>query len=104
MDHHSAKSASRKVFTVRRSADRRTGREEIAWLLKWETFAARPSAFEDLQGMIPVARRSLELCTIHRMKEGELLPEHLALHTEDPFAMNCRVDPWVAFLIPICDG
>jgi methylase of polypeptide subunit release factors len=98
------KNDTRKVFTVRRSAGRRTGREEIAWLLKWETFAAGPSAFEDLQGMIPVARRSLDLRTIHRMKEGELLPEQLALHTEDPFAMNCQVDPWVAFLIPLCDG
>ena len=98
------KNDTRKVFTVRRSAGPRTGREEIAWLLKWETFAAGPSAFEDLQEMIPVARRSLELRTIHRMKEGELVPEQLALHTEDPFAMNCKVDPWVAFLIPLCDG
>ena len=98
------KNDAREVFTVRRSAGLRTGREEIAWLLKWETFAAGRSAFEDLQGMIPVARRSLELRAIHRMKEGELLPEQLAFHTEEPFAMNCRVDPWVAFLVPMCDG
>ena len=32
------------------------------------------------------------------------MPDQLALHTEDPFAMNCQVDPWVAFLIPLCDG
>ncbi len=98
------KNCARKVFTVRRSAGRRTGEEEITWLLKWETFAAGPSAFEDLQGMIPRVRDSLELRTIHRMKDGELLPEQLALHTEDPFAMNCRIDPWVTFLIPMCDG
>ena len=98
------KNDTRKVFTVRRSAGTRTGREEIAWLLKWETFAASPSAFEDLGEMIPVARRSLELRTIHRMKEGVLVPDQFALHTEDPFAMNCQVDPWVAFLIPLCDG
>ena len=49
------KNDTRKVFTVRRSAGTRTGREEIAWLLKWETFAASPSAFEDLREMTPVA-------------------------------------------------
>jgi SAM-dependent methyltransferase len=98
------KSKPRTVFTVRRSAGPRTGREEIAWLLKWETFAVGPTALEDLQGMIPRARCSLELRAIHKMKKGEFLPEQLALHTEDPFAMSCRVDPWVASLIPLCDG
>ncbi len=94
----------RKAFTVRRAGGRRTGREEIAWLLKWETFAAGPSAFDDLLGTTPCARDSLELRTIHKMKDGELVPEQLALHAENPFAMDCRVDPWVAFLIPLCDG
>jgi hypothetical protein len=28
----------------------------------------------------------------------------VALHTDDPFAMECQVDPWVAFLIPLCNG
>ena len=95
---------ARKVFTVRRSAGPRTGREEIAWLLKWETFLAGPSAFEDLLGMIPVARPSLELLTIYRLKEGDLAPDQFALHTEDPFAMDFKIDPWEAFLIPMCDG
>jgi len=98
------KMETRKVFTVRRSAGPRIGREEIAWLLKWETFAARPSAFEDLQDMIPVARPSLQLRAIHRMKEGDLVPDQLDLHIGDPFAMNCRVDPWVVYLIPLCNG
>lgn len=95
---------TRKAFTVRRSAGTRIGREEIAWLLRWETFAAGPSALDNLQEMTPVARHSLELRAIHRMKKGELVPNHLALHTEDPFAMNCEVDPWVVFLIPLCTG
>jgi len=98
------KSNTRRVFTVRRSAGQRTGREEIAWLLKWETFAAGPSALEDLQEMIPVARRSLELNTIHRMKEGKLVPEQFTLHTEAPFFVDCKVQFWVGFLIPLCDG
>jgi SAM-dependent methyltransferase len=98
------KDDTRGVFTVRRSGGPRTGREGIAWLLKWETFAAGPSAFESLQGMIPVARRSLELHTIYRMKEGELVPEQFTLHTDEPFSMDCKVQPWVGFLIQLCDG
>ena len=95
---------TRRVFTVRRSAGRQTGREEIAWLLKWESFAASPSAFEDLQESIPVARRSLELHAIHRMKEGKLVPEQFTLHTEEPFFVDCKVQFWEGFLIALCDG
>jgi SAM-dependent methyltransferase len=98
------KSDARKGFTVRRSAGPRFGREEIAWLLKWETFAAGPSAFEHLLEMVPVARPSVEVHTVHKLKDGELVPAHLALHTENPFAMNCKVDPWMPYLIPLCNG
>ncbi|MDR3677189.1 MAG: methyltransferase [Acidobacteriota bacterium] len=98
------KNDTRKVFTVRRAAGPRTRRDEIAWLLKWETFLTGPSAFEYLLGMIPVARPSLELRTIYRLKEGDLAPDQFTLHTEDPFAMDFKIDPWEAFLIPMCDG
>jgi hypothetical protein len=95
---------TRQVFTVRRSAGLRIGREEIAWLLKWETFAASPAAFEHLQEMTPAARPSLELHAVHRMKEGNLVLDQLDLHTEDPFAMDCKVAPWAASLLPLCNG
>jgi SAM-dependent methyltransferase len=99
------KTTTRRVFTVRRSAGPCTGREELAWLLNLETFAAAgPSAWERLLEMSPVARPSLELRALHRMIAGELRPVHLSLHTENPFAMDCQVDPWVALLIPLCNG
>ena len=94
----------RKGFTVRRLAGPRMGRDELAWLLCWESFAAGPSAAEEFQHMIPVANASLELRTIHRLKDGNLAPDTFSLHTETPFKMDCRVDPWVGFLIPHCDG
>jgi len=98
------RSDTRSVFTVRRSAGRRIGQEEIAWLLKWETFAAGPSAFEDLQERTPVARRSLEFHILHRLNEGKLVPEQFTLHMEAPFFGNCKVQYWIGFLIPLCDG
>lgn len=99
------KNDARNVFTVRRMAGLRSGSDEIAWLLQWETFvAAGASVFAALQGMRPVARPSLELRTVYRLKDGDLVPEQFTLHTDDPFSMDCKVQPWVSFLIPLCDG
>jgi SAM-dependent methyltransferase len=96
---------TRRVFTVRRFAGPQTGKEEIEWLLKWESFvAANASVYAALAAMSPVARPSLELRTLYRLKNGDLAPEQFSLHTDDPFSMDCKVQPWVGFLIPLCDG
>jgi methylase of polypeptide subunit release factors len=98
------KKDERKIFTARRFAGQRTGPQEIDWLLQWESFAASPSALEALPNMIPIARPSLQLRTLYRLKQGDLAPEQFTLHTDDPFSMDCNVQPWVGFLIPLCDG
>ena len=100
------KNSDRKVFTVRRSAGQRTGAEEISWLVKWETFAAAAASreFAALAEMIPIARRTLELHTTYRLNEGDLVPQDFTLHADDPFSMNCKVEAWVSYLIPLCDG
>jgi len=94
----------RPVFTVRRSAGRISTREEVGWLLNWETAAVAPGFIEKLAEAHPVARPSFELHTVHRMKGGDLLPEEFRLTTEYPFSVECRVQPWVGFLLPQCDG
>jgi hypothetical protein len=95
---------ARPVFTTRRYESPNSGREEIAWLLKWETAAAKPEFVETLADAYPIAAPSLELHVVHRMKEGELAPEQFSLHTEYPFTVDCRVQPWMCFLLPQCDG
>jgi SAM-dependent methyltransferase len=95
---------ARPVFTTRRSVGPNSGRNEIAWLLKWETAAAKPEFINVLAEMHPVAARSLELHAVHRMKEGDLAPEQFSLHTEYPFSVDSRVQPWVGFLLPQSDG
>ena len=95
---------ARPVFTTRRSVGPKTGRDEIAWLLKWESAAVKPEFIEILAETYPVAAPSLELHAIHRMKDGDLAPEQFSLHTEYPFSVDCRVQPWVGFLLPQCDG
>ena len=95
---------ARPVFTTRRTVGPNTGRNEIAWLLKWETAAVKPEFIEILAETHPVTAPSLELHTVHRMKEGDLAPEQFSLHTEYPFSVDCRVQPWMGFLLPQCDG
>jgi len=95
---------SRPVFTSRRSVGPNSGRNEIAWLLRWETAAVKPGFVELLAETRPITTPSLELHTIHRMKEQDLQPEQFSLHTEHPFSVECRVQPWVGFLLPQCDG
>jgi methylase of polypeptide subunit release factors len=95
---------SRPVFTVRRSVGRVSTRDEVGWLLKWETAVVTPGFIEKLAEAHPVATPSLELHTVHRMKGGDLLPEEFTLKTEYPFRVECRVQPWVGFLLPQCDG
>jgi hypothetical protein len=95
---------ARPVFTTRRSVGPNTGRDEIAWLLKWESAAVKPEFIEILAETHPVTAPSLELHVVHRMKEGDLAPEQFSLHTEYPFSVDCRVQPWVGFLPPQCDG
>ena len=95
---------ARPVFTTRRTVGPNTGQKEIDWLLKWETAAVKPEFIEILAETHPVAALSLELHAVHRMKEGDLAPEQFSLHTEYPFSVDCRVQPWVGFLLPQCDG
>ena len=94
----------RPVFTLRRSVGRVSTREEVGWLLNWETALVEPGFIEKLAEAHPVAKPSFELHTVHRMKGGDLLPEEFTLKTEYPFSVECRVQPWVGFLLPQCDG
>jgi hypothetical protein len=95
---------TRPVFTARRTAGRISTGKEVAWVLKWETAAVKPGFIEKLAAAHPVATPASELHTVHRIKGGDLLPEEFKLKTEYPFAVACRVQPWVGFLLPQCDG
>jgi SAM-dependent methyltransferase len=95
---------ARPVFTIRRSIGPHSGKDEIAWLLKWEATAAKPEFIDLLAKARPVTVPSVELHTIHRMKKGDLLPEEFTLHIKYPFSVDSRVQPWMGFLLPQCDG
>jgi len=96
--------AARPVFTTRRSVGPNTRRDEVAWLLRWETAAAQPEFLESLAEAHPIATHDLEFHTLHRIKEGDWAPEEFSMHANYPFRIDCRVQPWMGFLLPQCDG
>ncbi len=98
------KTDERAAFTIRREAGDPCGREEISWLLNWETAARAPGILKLLAEARLIANPAVEFCTVHKLKEGELVAEPLNLHTGYPFDVNCKAQPWVAYLVAQCNG
>jgi methylase of polypeptide subunit release factors len=98
------KADDRPAFTVRRQAGTRCGREEIEWLLHWGAVASEPGALERLADARIVVNPSIEFHTVHRLKEGKLIPDDLMMHTHYPFDARYRAHPWVPHLMAKCDG
>lgn len=90
--------------TVRRQKGSRLGWPEIEWLRAWETAAAHPEMLHRLLESRPVTAQALELRVVHRMHDGKLAPQRFTLQTEYPFAVECPIQPWTAYLIGRCDG
>jgi hypothetical protein len=40
----------------------------------------------------------------HILQKGEIVPLRFTLSTEYPFSMDCNAQPWMAFLLPLCNG
>jgi hypothetical protein len=97
------KSRAGKTVTVRRRKGPRLGAAEIEWLRRWETMAADGDILRKILESNPAAR-DLELLVIHRLRDGELVPQEFTLETKYPFTVECAIRPWTAYLIPRCDG
>ncbi|MCC7174050.1 MAG: methyltransferase [Bryobacterales bacterium] len=94
----------RAPFTVRRQMGARTGSAELEWAVRWESMASSAEAQSLLLESRPARSRDLELCVVHRPREGALEPQDFNLQTDYPFSMESRVPPWTAALIAACDG
>ncbi len=98
------KADERPPFTVRREAGPRCGSGEIAWLLNWETAAHSPDIIKLLVDARLIANPAVEVHTVHKLKDGELVAEPLNLHTDHPFDVNCLAQPWLPYLLVQCNG
>ena len=96
------KAAGREPFTLRRQTGAKTGRAEHEWLLNWETQAAtNPETVFDMRLR---AEKHCELRTLHSLEEGDWEPVGYMLAIGEPFRMEMKIDPWIAYLLTRCDG
>ncbi len=98
------KNSTRAPFTARRQRGANSGPAEAEWLLRWEAASASPEIVQSLLESRPIASPNLELLVHHRMQDGALSPMDFTLQTKHPFSMECKVQPWMGFLVARCDG
>ncbi len=94
----------RPAFTLRRTIGSGTSAATLDWAMAWEAEMHREGAVQRLLGAKLVATPGVEIIVRHVLRDGEINPENFTLSIETPFATDCRVQPWMALLLPRCDG
>lgn len=92
--------AGRQPFTVRRQTGSKTGRAEHEWLLDWESQS-------DPIAVLQMRLQASEHCvlqTSNRLEASDWEPVSYSLATSEPFRMEMKIDPWIAYLLTRCDG
>jgi methylase of polypeptide subunit release factors len=97
-------SGQRSSFTIRRTIRSGTPLAALEWVLRWETEMQTDGATRMLLSAKPVATPGIEIIVRHALRNGEISQESFTLSIEQPFAMDCKVQPWMAALLPRCDG
>jgi len=72
--------------------------------MRWETEMQTEGAVQRLLEAKPLAAPGIEIIVRHILREGEISAENFTLSIELPFASDCKVQPWMAALLPRCDG
>ncbi|MFN3322435.1 MAG: methyltransferase [Bryobacteraceae bacterium] len=98
------RTSARAVFDVRRESSNGSGREEIEWLIRWETRSREEGAAELILGSRFQARRATSFHVAHRLEGNRWVPDSYSLDTEYPFAGRSTGQPWTALLVARCDG
>jgi SAM-dependent methyltransferase len=93
----------RPSFTIRRTIGSGTS-AAIEWAMLWESEMQREGAFERLLMAKPVATSGIEIIARHVLKDGEIAPVDFTLSIASPFAVDGKVQPWMALLLPLCNG
>ncbi len=89
--------------TLRRVRGARSGRAEVEWLLRWQSFIERRDS-EWMLDSRPALSPEAELCVKHRLRSGVLAPVQFTLQAEYPFSIECQTEPWMAIMLARCDG
>lgn len=94
--------AGRRPFTVRRQTGPKTSRAEHDWLLASETQAAC-----DPDAVLRMRLRPSPQCVLqvtNRLNAQDWEPVEYFLAIDEPFRMEMKADPWLAWLLARCDG
>lgn len=94
----------RPAFTIRRTLGKGTPVGAVEWAMRWEAELQTEDAANRLLRVNPRAASGISITVRHILREGEISPENFTLSVESPFATDCKVQPWMAALLPRCDG
>jgi SAM-dependent methyltransferase len=94
----------RPSFTLRRTIAAGTPAAALEWAMKWEAELRKEDAPERLLEAKPLANPSTEIIVRHVLRDGDISPENYTLSIGQPFALDCKAEPWMALLLPRCDG
>jgi SAM-dependent methyltransferase len=94
----------RPAFTIRRTIRSGTPLSALEWAMGWEEQLQMEDATQMLLRARPVANPGTEILVRHVLRNGEISQESFTLTIEQPFATDCKVQPWMAALLPRCDG
>jgi SAM-dependent methyltransferase len=94
----------RPSFTIRRTIGSATPAAALEWAMRWEAEMQREGAAQRLLQAKPMAIPGIQVIVRHILRDGEISPENFTLSIELPFATDCKAQPWMALLLPHCDG
>jgi SAM-dependent methyltransferase len=94
----------RPAFTIRRTMGKHAPATAIEWAMRWEAEMQMEDTVHELLQAKLMTTPGVEIIVRHILRDGEISPENFTLSIEVPFATDCRVQPWMALLLPRCDG
>jgi hypothetical protein len=94
----------RTCFTIRRTIRSSTPASMLEWAMRWEAEICASGFGQRILKAKPLATSGIEIVVRHVLREGEISQDSFTLCAEQPFATDCKVQPWMAALLPRCDG
>lgn len=76
----------------------------VEWLLDWSIEIRDVARQESLMGVRPFLSPHAEMGVVHRVRDGQLVPEVFSLRGNRPFESECMLQPWLAQIAAQCDG
>jgi methylase of polypeptide subunit release factors len=78
--------------------------QHVEWLLDWSTEVREAGSVGRLMGSRPLLSPHAEMVVLHRVRDGQLVPEVFSLRCGRPFEAECVLEPWLAQIAARCDG